>query len=132
LPPNVIAEYLGEIPHESVPALFASHDLFLFPTHGENFGHVIIESLSNGCPVLISDQTPWRRLAEIGVGWDIPLRDTDGFRAILQECIDMGSEQFRTLSERAALFGLETCRDVKEIERNRQVFLGMGSGSKGR
>ena len=36
-----------------------AHDLFVFPTLGENFGHVIYESLMCGTPVLVSDNTPW-------------------------------------------------------------------------
>jgi len=59
LPPHIKAEYRGEVPPEDVPEVFLEHDLFFFPTRGENFGHVILESLSVGTPVLISDQTPW-------------------------------------------------------------------------
>src|SRR3546814_17574361 len=37
---------------------------------GENYGHVIAEALEAGLRLLISDQTPWRGLAEAGVGHD--------------------------------------------------------------
>ena len=53
---------------------------FFFPTLGENYGHVIYEALDSGCPVLISDQTPWRGLSEVGAGWDLPLDKPDLFR----------------------------------------------------
>jgi glycosyltransferase involved in cell wall biosynthesis len=53
--------------------VFREHDLFLFPTRGENFGHVIIESLSAGTPVLLANTTPWQNLEQFGVGWDLPL-----------------------------------------------------------
>jgi glycosyltransferase involved in cell wall biosynthesis len=66
LPPNVQVNYTGTIEHERVAEVFAGHDLFLFPTLGENFGHVICEALNAGCPVLVSDQTPWRNLEEMG------------------------------------------------------------------
>jgi glycosyltransferase involved in cell wall biosynthesis len=75
LPPNVRVKYMGMVEHEKVGEVFAEHDLFLFPTLGENYGHVICEALSAGCPVLISDQTPWRHLQEEGAGWDIPLAE---------------------------------------------------------
>jgi hypothetical protein len=45
----------------------AEYDLFLFPTLGENYGHVISEALASGCPVVISDQTPWRNLEAEGI-----------------------------------------------------------------
>jgi hypothetical protein len=34
---------------------------------------VILESLSAGRPVLISDQTPWRELEKDRCGWDVSL-----------------------------------------------------------
>ena len=36
--------------------LLQQHDLFILPSHDENFGNVVIESLSVGTAVLISDQ----------------------------------------------------------------------------
>lgn len=34
-------------------------DLFCLPTHSENFGVAVLESLHAGTPVLTTDQTPW-------------------------------------------------------------------------
>ena len=62
LPENIQVKYNGTIGHEKVVREMASHDLFFLPTLGENFGHVIFEALAAGCPILISDQTPWRNL----------------------------------------------------------------------
>ncbi|MEM4235287.1 MAG: glycosyltransferase, partial [Candidatus Methanomethylicaceae archaeon] len=89
LPANVQVSYCGEVPHEAVLSTLASYHLFLLPTRGENFGHVIHEALSAGCPVLISDRTPWRDLERLGVGWDLPLEEPERFCAILQRCVDM-------------------------------------------
>jgi len=57
------------------PERLADYDAFIFPTLGENFGHVIIESLSAGCPVLCSDQTPWNDVFRAGGGSVIPQLD---------------------------------------------------------
>jgi len=73
LPDQVDVTFMGSVSHDDVPRVFAANDLFLFPTRGENYGHVIAESLAVGTPVLISDRTPWRDLARAGVGWDLPL-----------------------------------------------------------
>jgi glycosyltransferase involved in cell wall biosynthesis len=73
LPEQVDVTFMGSVSHEDVSRVFAANDLFLFPTRGENYGHVIAESLAAGTPVLISDRTPWRNLAPAGVGWDLPL-----------------------------------------------------------
>ncbi|MEV6367361.1 glycosyltransferase family 4 protein [Micromonospora musae] len=68
LPTSVTLSYRGELaPHEVRPT-FARYDAFVFPTRGENFGHVIAESLSASCPVICSDQTPWTPVLHAGGG----------------------------------------------------------------
>lgn len=59
LPSNVKVNYCGLLSHDQIHETFAKYHAFLFPTLSENFGHVIAEALSVGCPVIISDQTPW-------------------------------------------------------------------------
>jgi glycosyltransferase involved in cell wall biosynthesis len=61
-------QYRGELPPTAVRETFQRYDAFLFPTHGENFGHVIAESLSASCPVICSDQTPWTEVLAAGGG----------------------------------------------------------------
>jgi glycosyltransferase involved in cell wall biosynthesis len=78
----------------------------LLPTAGESFGYVIFEALAAGCPVLISDRTPWRDLDRSGVGWDLPLSRPDLIRARLQRCIDMDADEHRAMSHRAREFAL--------------------------
>ncbi len=68
LPPNICVSYRGELVHSDVRKTFATYDAFAFPTLGENFGHVIAESLSASCPVICSDQTPWSDVLRGGGG----------------------------------------------------------------
>jgi glycosyltransferase involved in cell wall biosynthesis len=78
-PPNVSVRYQGEVTHEKLQALLHRYDVMLLPTLGENFGHSIIEALSAGLPVVISDRTPWRNLMSAGVGADISLENEPDF-----------------------------------------------------
>lgn len=64
----VSARYRGELAPAQVRRTFAGYDAFLFPTLGENFGHVIAESLSASCPVVCSAETPWTQLLQAGGG----------------------------------------------------------------
>jgi glycosyltransferase involved in cell wall biosynthesis len=68
LPTNVNVRYRGELAPADVCRTFARYDAFVFPTLGENFGHVLAESLSASCPVICSDQTPWTPVLEGGGG----------------------------------------------------------------
>jgi glycosyltransferase involved in cell wall biosynthesis len=61
LPDNVSVRYRGEAQRHEVAGIMRDYDLFFLPTFGENFGHVILEALSAGCPVLISDRNLCRQ-----------------------------------------------------------------------
>ena len=51
-----------------VQAYFGA-ELFVLPTHSENFGMVVAEALSHGCPALVSRGAPWSGLETEGCGW---------------------------------------------------------------
>ena len=122
LPSNVLVEYKGLVGHETVSRIFSEHNLFLFPTLGENYGHVICEALSAGCPVLISDQTPWRDLQVQGVGWDIPLEQTERYRAVLQQCIDADEAWYSLLVARVTGYARLVVSNPEIVEDNRQML----------
>jgi len=51
------------------PPPYAAAQLFLLPSHSENFGLVVAESLAAGVPTLVTDSTPWRALETRHAGW---------------------------------------------------------------
>ncbi len=85
LPSNVVVNYHGSVKSDHVLSVFSRYDLFLFPTGGEAYGHVIAECLTAGTPVLISTETPWRDLQEDQLGWDIDLKHMDSFVEIIEK-----------------------------------------------
>lgn len=101
LPSNVRVQYGGPLEHSDVRSVLRAADLFFLPTFGENYGHVIVEALAAGCPVLISTATPWRHLAEAGVGWDIALEDDHGFRRAIEAVARMNEEEHSAFRARA-------------------------------
>lgn len=61
-------QWLGPAGREDVFGLLDQSVAACFPTAGENFGHVIAESLSRSCPVFVEDVTPWTAVVEGGGG----------------------------------------------------------------
>jgi Glycosyltransferase len=51
-----------------LPQPYALADLFLLPSHSENFGQAIAEALAAGVPALVTDTLPWRELDSAGAG----------------------------------------------------------------
>lgn len=94
LPENIKVNYLGSKNFTELRDCFMHSDFLLLPSTGENFGHSILESLQNHCPVIISDRTPWRDLEPARAGWDLPL-DKDAFRKVLKRCVAMDDEEYQ-------------------------------------
>ncbi len=122
LPGSIKVSYKGIANHDNILDIFKSHHVFLFPTLGENFGHVISESLIGGCPVIISDQTPWLNLAEYNVGWDINLKDETKFIKVLQSCVDLDIDKYEEMSRNAFLFGIKKSNEDKDITLYHKLF----------
>ena len=60
LPANIKIFIYDEVNFKQVYRSFECSDFFAFPTKSENFGHVILESLSVGTCVILSDKTSWK------------------------------------------------------------------------
>lgn len=100
-PKNIKVEYKGNVVHEQVHKIFSAYDAFLFPTQSENFGHVIAEALSIGCPVIVSDQVPWTDVEAFGAGWSIPLNDMCKYREVIQKILSINTEEKKHMSQNA-------------------------------
>jgi len=129
LPPHVTVTYHGNVPPDEVINVMASYDLFFLPTLGENFGHVILEALLAGCPVLISDRTPWRQLQEKRAGYELSLDRPQAFAEALEKFAAMDDTQFQKWSDGAARLGREYCEDGRLRKEVRAVLRGAMRGS---
>ncbi len=85
-PKNVKINYCGALSPEQVGPTFAKYHCFLFPTISENYGHVIVEALSNCCPVVLSKgTTPWDDINGVA-GYVCELLNIESFYTVLN-CI---------------------------------------------
>ncbi len=97
MPENIEINYRGVIAPDEILSVISQYHLLYLPSRGENFGHVILESLMAGRPVLISDQTPWRKLEEKQAGWDLPLSNMSAFTEKIMLLSDYCQKQFDEL-----------------------------------
>jgi glycosyltransferase involved in cell wall biosynthesis len=122
VPPNVAVSYRGAITPEQVFGTLSNYDLFLFPSRGENYAHVIAESISVGTMVLVSQFTPWRNLEEDGVGWDVDLSDTGRFVEVIEHLALQAPSDRMKLRDRARASAIVRLSDPDALEQNRSLF----------
>jgi len=59
---------IGNIENQDKIDFLANADLFVLPSHNENFGNVYLESLSVGTPIVASKNTPWEEVEKYNCG----------------------------------------------------------------
>ncbi|MCF8261505.1 MAG: glycosyltransferase [Melioribacteraceae bacterium] len=104
LPQAIKVIYKGPISNEKVSEVLSDSHFLFFPTLGENFGHIIIESLTSAVPVIISDETPWQDLSELNAGWAIPLSERSEFVDVLKECVKMDEVEYSNMRKSAEVY----------------------------
>lgn len=97
LPPHVNVSYLGELPPTEIPALLASHHVFILPSESENFGHALYEALSSGRPVITSHGTPWNDLKSRSAGRNVSIADgNNGLAVALNYFASIGNAAYQS------------------------------------
>ena len=119
---KINANYKGEILPVNVTKTLSNYHFMLLPTLHENYGHVIVEALTAGCGLIISDNTPWRNLEKNKIGWDINLNNNANFIATLKSCILMEQTEYNSIRNNCYNFVEHKINTNKEIEDTKNLF----------
>ncbi|MFZ4574476.1 MAG: glycosyltransferase family 4 protein [Phycisphaerales bacterium] len=96
------ADFLGFRHGEELATLYASADLFAFPSATDTLGQVVLESQTSGVPVLVTDEGGPSGVVDNGrTGLVLPAKDE---RAWLRAIVELGSspERLREMGRLAA------------------------------
>ncbi len=104
LPAHINVNYKGELAFDKIQTTIAQHHFLFLPTLNENFGHSIVESLMSGCPVIISDQTPWNDIKEANAGFAIPLNDHQKFVDVIEQMASLTNEAYQVKANAAIAY----------------------------
>lgn len=91
--------FVGELKGRAKYDFLANVNLCVLPSHTENFGVTVAESLACGTPVIASHGTPWKGLVDNDCGWWIPIGDAP-LVAQLQKSLSMDDAALREMGER--------------------------------
>ncbi|MDX1351088.1 MAG: glycosyltransferase [Putridiphycobacter sp.] len=114
--------YKGEVHPSKVPELFAKADYMLLPTMHENFGHTIVEAWANGCPVVLSQNTPWHNLEEKNVGWDVNIEEPDALANTLDLAIHLNFDNYMKKVEDSFNFFKDEVMDHRIIDDHKTLL----------
>lgn len=121
LPENIHVAYKGEVKTERVPDVFAKYQAFLFPTLGENYGHVIYEAMASGCIPIISDRTSWGKIREMEAGMVISLEAGELFSKAIDKLTEISPEECLECQKKAAAYAVQYSKGI-DCKGYRQIF----------
>ncbi|MGV8815424.1 MAG: glycosyltransferase [Gelidibacter sp.] len=123
LPDHIRVSYKDVLDSEKIPDVLIDYDFFVLLSEGENFGHAILEALSSGLPVLISDQTPWKALASKWVGWDVDIKNQNNIIEAFNTAIQMSDSEYAIWSKSAFKYADAFINNPEVLEQNKALFL---------
>lgn len=77
----------------------AAADIFVLPTHSDNFAIVVTEALASGVPVFTTHGAPWRDLETHRCGWWVPVT-ADAIRNGLTRALGTPRRELDAMGER--------------------------------
>ncbi len=119
---TVSIQYKGIVTPAEVAEIYASAHFMVLPTKHENFGHTIVESWANGCPVIISQNTPWHRLEEKGIGWDVDIKDEGKYTLAVEKAVNLSPIEYTEMVIKSYSYFREKVLDDKIIEKHKILF----------
>ncbi len=117
-----LVSYRGSVMPDQAVETLRDYDCFLFPSKGENYGHVIYEALAAGCVPVLSDKTPWEKLPGRQCGFIAPLDDTAAFADALLSLLSSGRESLDRMRENAVRFAEEKYASALSHSGYDQIF----------
>lgn len=93
-------QFIGHISGTEKENLISKAYVTVLPSHTENFGNVVLESLAHGTPVIASVHTPWEVLNDVKEKSWIS-NSPESIRESLESMINLDAEEYNSLRDRS-------------------------------
>ena len=111
---------VGHVPDAALPALYQGAELFVFPTLYEGFGLPVVEAMASGVPVITSNTSSLKEIAE-GYGHLVNPLDVDEIGRAIAQC--MADDTHREALAKLGLKRSEEFRWLRTAEQTLGVYM---------
>ncbi len=118
---NIQVHFIGSLPPLEVAKLYSQHHILVSTSLNENYGHSIAEALTHGRPIIVSNNTPWKNLKELGVGANLDL-ETELFTNEIKRFINMDNSEYIQYQEATKQYALAKLKNKDEVQRSIDLF----------
>jgi glycosyltransferase involved in cell wall biosynthesis len=123
-----VVRFLGYLEGESKRAAFASADVYVLPSHQENFGIAVAEALAAGLPVIVTDKVGIAAdVREAGAGLVVPV-DVAAIAAAVSR-LARDPDERRTMSTRAFNLARERYSWERAAREFAELYSGISTGA---
>jgi len=95
--------FKGEVLGDEKIMVYRNADLFILPTHTENFGLVVAEALACETPAITTEGAPWQRLNDYGCGWWVK-ENVEGVYGGLKEAMSKSRQELNDMGAKGRVW----------------------------
>ena len=122
LPGHISVFYKGDVQPHQVQQTLEGYEGLISLTTGENFGHVLFESLSVGRPIITSHFTPWNELEKRNAGWNVDISNKGSIANLLDELSGKTNEEWQWYCKGAHQLAMKYFEEQNFREEYQKLF----------
>jgi len=115
--------FLGHMEGLEKQCIYQNAKVMVLPSYSENFGNVVVESLSYATPVIASSLTPWAELEKAGCGRWVE-NDPNSLANAIESILSLNQDEYISMSIAAHNFARDSYDISKNGEKLERLFSG--------